>query len=145
MGNKKKLINKGLIDLFPLGINMFVDLFAGSAVVSMNTKAKKYVVNDLDINLINLYNLFKTKDSSEIINHIESRINEYGMARERTKRNEYKDKEKIDEYTAVELDKELAYSLKQTNFSAFQKEEVKMIPKDNPLTGIEAILSKYKK
>ena len=54
-------------------------------------------------------------------------------------------KEKIDEYTAVELDKELAYSLKQTNFSAFQKEEVKMIPKDNPLTGIEAILSKYKK
>ena len=54
-------------------------------------------------------------------------------------------KEKIDEYTAVELDKELAYSLKQTNFSAFQKEEFKMIPKDNPLTGIEAILSKYKK
>lgn len=54
-------------------------------------------------------------------------------------------KEKIDEYTAVELDKELAYSLKQTNFSAFQKEEVRMIPKDNPLTGIEAILSKYKK
>ena len=54
-------------------------------------------------------------------------------------------KEKIDEYTAIELDKELAYSLKQTNFSAFQKEEVKMIPKDNPLTGIEAILSKYKK
>ena len=54
-------------------------------------------------------------------------------------------KEKIDEYTAIELDKELAYSLKQTNFSAFQKEEEKMIPTNNPLTGIEAILSKYKK
>lgn len=52
-------------------------------------------------------------------------------------------KEKLDEYTAVELDKELAYALKQNNFSAFQKEESKVIPKDNPITGIEAILSKY--
>ena len=54
-------------------------------------------------------------------------------------------KEKIEEYTAIELDKELAYSLKQNNFSAFQKEEFQVIPKDNPVTGIEAILSKYKK
>lgn len=54
-------------------------------------------------------------------------------------------KEKIEEYTVIELDKELAYSLKQTNFSVFQNEGVKMIPKDNPSTGIEAILSKYKK
>lgn len=54
-------------------------------------------------------------------------------------------KEKVNEYTAIELDKELAYSLKQNNFSAFQKEEFQVIPKDNPLTGIEAILSKYKK
>ena len=52
-------------------------------------------------------------------------------------------KEKLDEYTAVELDKELAYALKQNNFSAFQKEGSKVIPKDNPVTGIEAILSKY--
>ena len=50
-----------------------------------------------------------------------------------------------DEYTAIELDKELAYSLKQNNFSAFQKEEFRVIPKDTPATGIEAILSKYKK
>ena len=54
-------------------------------------------------------------------------------------------KEKVDEYTAIELDKELAYSLKQNNFSAFQKEEFRVIPKDTPATGIEAILSKYKK
>lgn len=53
-------------------------------------------------------------------------------------------KEKIDEFTALELDKELAYSLKQDNFSAFTKENLGgVIPKDNPLTGIEAILSKY--
>jgi len=55
-------------------------------------------------------------------------------------------KEKIEEYTVLELDKELAYSLKQHNFSAFQKDDFKgLIPKETPLTGIEAILSKYKK
>lgn len=98
MGNKKKLINKGLIDLFPKDINIFVDLFSGSGVVSMNTEANKYVINDMDSNLYDLYQLFKTKDSESIINHIEHRVDEYGLARERTKRNEYKDKEKIEQY-----------------------------------------------
>lgn len=38
MGNKKRLIKKGLIDLFLKNIDVFVDLFSGSGVVSMNTK-----------------------------------------------------------------------------------------------------------
>lgn len=98
MGNKKKLINKGLIDLFPKNINRFIDLFAGSAIVSMNVKAKNYLVNDIDFHLYKLYGLFKVFTDDVIIRHIESRINEYGLARERTKRNEYKNKEKIEEY-----------------------------------------------
>ena len=60
MGNKKKLISKGLIDLFPKDINLFVDLFGGSGVVSMNIDAKKYIVNDFDSNLFALYELFKS-------------------------------------------------------------------------------------
>lgn len=98
MGNKKKLINKGLIDLFPKNINTFYDLFAGSSVVSMNTKANKYIVNDKDVHLYDLYLMFKTFSEDSIIRHIDSRINEYGLARERTKRNEFKDKEKIEKY-----------------------------------------------
>lgn len=98
MGNKKKLINKGLINLFPDEINIFVDLFGGSGVVSMNTKANKYVINDIDPNLYELYKLFTTIDSQTIIAHIENRIDEYGLARERTKRNEFKDKKKIEQY-----------------------------------------------
>ena len=98
MGNKKKLINKGLIELFPKNISMFVDLFAGSGVVSMNTEASKYIINDIDTNLIDLYNMFKFTEADTIIEHIESRIEEYGLARERTKRNEFKDKEKIERY-----------------------------------------------
>lgn len=101
MGNKKKLINKGLIDLFPKDINRFVDLFAGSAVVSMNVEAKKYLVNDVDTHLYDLYSMFKVFSDGAIIRHIEGRINEYGLARERTKRNEFKDKEKIEVYKAA--------------------------------------------
>ena len=98
MGNKKKLINKGLIELFPNNISMFVDLFAGSGIVSMNTEASKYIINDIDTNLIDLYNMFKFNEADTIIEHIENRIEEYGLAKERTKRNEFKDKEKIERY-----------------------------------------------
>lgn len=83
MGNKKKLINKGLTDYFPDSIRVFVDVFAGSSVVGMNVKADKHIVNDSDSNLVKLYELFKTNSADKIISHINSRIDEYGLARER--------------------------------------------------------------
>ena len=81
MGNKKKLIQKGLIDLFPNDIDCFIDVFAGSSVVSMNVKANQYYINDNDKNLKQLYELFKSYEADSIINHINSRIDEYGLAR----------------------------------------------------------------
>ena len=48
-------------------------------------------------------------------------------------------RERIDEFTAIELDKELAYELKKTNPSTFTSAE----PKERPHTGIEAILDRY--
>lgn len=98
MGNKKKLIAKGLIDLFPKDIDMFVDLFGGSGIVSMNVEANKYILNDYDSNLYRLYKLFKDKTSEQIITHTLKKIEEYGLAKERTKRNEFKDKELIELY-----------------------------------------------
>lgn len=100
MGNKKKLINKGLIELFPNNINTFVDLFSGSAVVSMNAKANKYILNDIDENLISLYKIFQDYSAEQIISHIKNRIEEFNLPKERTKRNEYSDKDKIEEYKA---------------------------------------------
>ena len=53
---------------------------------------------------------------------------------------------KITEYSVIDLDKDLAYELKKTNMSVFTKEpSAQRIPKDSERTGIEAILSKYKK
>lgn len=98
MGNKKKLVKKGLVELFPKNINTMVELFGGSSIVSMNTKANRYFISDIDNNLVGLYKLFKYNDSDTIINHIENRIDEYGLARERTKRNVFKDKAKLEEY-----------------------------------------------
>lgn len=98
MGNKKRLIKKGLIELFPNDIDLFVDLFSGSGVVSMNTKANKYILNDIDENLISLYEIFQIYSSKEIISHIENRIEEFNLPKERTRRCDFKDSEKLEEY-----------------------------------------------
>lgn len=53
---------------------------------------------------------------------------------------------KINEYDAVQLDKELAYELKKTNPSVFSKNpQPQFVPKDDPKGGLEEILSKYVK
>lgn len=57
-------------------------------------------------------------------------------------------RERIDEMTKEELDKELAYALVQSKPTLFTNQEnnPQYIPKDDPaLSGIEGILSKYKK
>lgn len=98
MGNKKKLIKKGLTDLFPKNIDTFVDVFAGSGVVGMNTLARIYIVNDEDFHLSQLYNLFASYPADIIVDRIKMNIEMYCLPTERTKRNQYADKAKIEEY-----------------------------------------------
>lgn len=53
---------------------------------------------------------------------------------------------KIDEYTQEELDKELAFALVKSKPTLFNKDsENNFVPKDTEPSGIEGILSKYKK
>lgn len=98
MGNKKKLIKKDLIHLFPKEINVMIEPFAGSAIISMNTNAKEYFIADIDENLVSLYKMFKYNDASKIINHIKNRIEEFNLPKERTRRIEFKDEDKLKEY-----------------------------------------------
>ncbi len=99
MGNKKKLIKKGLIELFPKDIDCMFELFGGSAIVSMNTNANKYFIYDISPHLIELYKLFKEHTEDEIINHVNSRIEEYKLPKIRTRRNMLIGREKeIEEY-----------------------------------------------
>ena len=55
-------------------------------------------------------------------------------------------RERVDEFTKEELDKELAFVLVQTKSTIFANEDSDgFIPKDEPtLTGIEAILERQK-
>lgn len=56
-------------------------------------------------------------------------------------------KEKINEYSVIDLDKELAYELKKANISAFTKQpEQKFVQKDGIVkTGLDEILKQYVK
>ena len=77
MGNKRKLINKGLCDLFPNNIDIFYDLFGGSGIVGMNVEANEYVLNELDEHVFGLYQMFKYTAPVNLINHTKDRIKEY--------------------------------------------------------------------
>lgn len=84
MGNKKRLIQKGLIELFPKNIDTFYDLFGGSGVVALNTNANKYILNELDTNIYNLYQTLKETPPDKIVDHIKERINEYNLPEKST-------------------------------------------------------------
>lgn len=87
MGNKRKLIQKGLTELFPTKINRFIEPFAGSCIVSMNTSANEYYINDKDKHLYDIYNMFKNYSDSEIIERILFNIDKFGLKRVGVKQN----------------------------------------------------------
>lgn len=79
MGNKKKLINRGLINLFPKNINTFYDLFCGSGIVTMNTDAMSYEVNDVNYNVTDLIQYFCYYKPEEIVKRIINIIDKYEL------------------------------------------------------------------
>ena len=73
----------------------------------------------------------------------EAVIDKYAALLEEDELNGFK--EKIDEFTKEELDKELAFVLVQSKSTIFTNDDSGFVPKDEPeLTGIEAILEKQK-
>lgn len=54
MGSKRRLL-KQILPLFPDNIHTFYDLFAGGGVVSLNTKAKYHVWNDINEPIILMF------------------------------------------------------------------------------------------
>ena len=73
----------------------------------------------------------------------EAVIDKYAALLEEDELNGFK--EKIDEFTKEELDKELAFVLVQSKSTIFTNDDSGFVPKDEPeLTGLEAILEKQK-
>lgn len=78
-GGKFKLLPQ-LLPLFPKEINCFVDLFCGGCNVGININSKSVVYNDIDKNLLSLYNTFKCLDKYVTFNSIYKIINEYRLS-----------------------------------------------------------------
>ena len=62
VGAKYKLMPQ-LLKFFPDKIDSFIDVFAGGGSVSLNTKAKKYVLNDNNLNIVRLHRFLLSYES----------------------------------------------------------------------------------
>lgn len=127
------------------------------ATISTLTMEKENLSTELNTAKENYQALYSQK--TELENQIKE-LNEYKLGKEREEKESVIDKystqlsketldqfkEKIDEYTKDDLDKELAYTLVTSKPSIFNlKAGENIIPKDTPKTGVEAILDKHMK
>lgn len=80
IGGKYKLL-KQILPLFPKNIHTFVDLFSGGANVGINVEAKKYIFNDINSRINELFRVLQNLDVSSVLTHIQSRIKEYGLSK----------------------------------------------------------------
>ena len=78
-GGKFKLLPQ-ILPLFPANINTFVDLFCGGCNVGINVECQNVIYNDLDTNLLYLYNTFKNLDKQSIFEWIYEIINKYELS-----------------------------------------------------------------
>lgn len=78
-GGKFKLLPQ-ILPLFPKNINTFVDLFCGGCNVGINIDCESVIYNDLDENLLYLYNSFKNLDKQSVFEWIYEIINTYGLS-----------------------------------------------------------------
>lgn len=88
IGGKYKLLPQ-LVKFFPDDIDTFVDLFAGGFNVGVNVKANKYICNDINTYVVNLFKKFKDMDSDEILDKISKNIDKYHLSK--TNENGYKE------------------------------------------------------
>ena len=102
---------------------------ANNAIASLNEELNSLKQYKLDV---------ETQKKNSIINEYSEFLNSSIL-------DEYR--KNIDNYDVEDLDKELAYELKKNNSSVFAKNgnEEGYRPKDVPVQGLAAILSKYKK
>lgn len=78
-GGKFKLLPQ-ILPLFPSNIDLFVDLFCGGCNVGINVNCQRVIYNDLDSNLLYLYNSFKNLDKQSVFDWIYQIIEQYGLS-----------------------------------------------------------------
>lgn len=82
VGDKYKLLPQ-LLKVFPTNINNFYEPFIGGGSVFLNVKAKKYILNDVDENLINIHRMLMSFSSNkeDFFSQVSALINKYNLSR----------------------------------------------------------------
>jgi len=111
-GGKYKLLSQ-ILPLFPKDIDTFVDFFAGGFNVGINVPAKKYILNDIIPELIDLYKNMHNLDTDFMIKRIKEVHEEFKVSKDNKQgylnlREHYNEKDKGWEYF---------YSLVASSFS----------------------------
>ena len=78
-GGKYRLLPQ-ILPNFPEKVGVFVDLFCGGCNVGINIEADKVIYNDLNRNLLYLYNTFKNLDKDTTFYWIYHIIKEYNLS-----------------------------------------------------------------
>lgn len=81
VGDKYKLMTQ-LNELFPDEINNYYDVFCGGGSASLNVKAKKIIMNDIDKKIIELHEFLQNQSSDieKFIEKMHKLIKEYGLS-----------------------------------------------------------------
>ena len=79
-GGKYKLLNQ-IIPLLPSEINTFVDLFAGGGNVGINVEANEIICNDIEKEVINLFNSWSNLTSEEALKTLQKTIEKYKLSK----------------------------------------------------------------
>lgn len=77
-GNKYKLLNQ-IMPYLNKQSNKFVDVFAGSGLVGLNSDCKEVILNDNNAITIQLLNYFKNSTFEDIIKDMDNIIKKYGF------------------------------------------------------------------
>lgn len=80
IGGKYKLLNQ-ILPLFPTKINTFVDLFSGGGNVGINVNATKYIFNDMNYKINEMFRFFQSSNVEELIQLIKEKIDYVGLSK----------------------------------------------------------------
>lgn len=87
-GNKAKALRE-IKGLFPCKVNLFVDAFCGSGIVSFNSEANEIICNDANEHIVNLLKYLYDNDAETVISEMEKIICKYGFTDSTNKNNVY--------------------------------------------------------
>ncbi len=129
VGDKYKLYPK-VSKYFPCQINKFIEPFTGGGSVFLNVSAKKYLLNDIDTNVINIHNFLieSAQNPKKIFDEILEKIKKYNLSHS---------------YIKNIVPQSLKNEWKKTYYAKFNKEGFNKLKKDFNKSKEKNILDMY--